>query len=303
MINGLGQTQRRRARPVFHNGGDEPIAWQALDEFFSYINPWSVVRHMLANTWQLRKSDGWVARRRREVEDLSEMAREVKALARQLGASLVGVTSVDESALFEGRDPGFRRAICIGIPMTFEESRFAATPRAAAEVMRSYRAVARIAIRLARSIRAMGWPARAYGNPNTTDILLIPLAVNAGLGELGKHGSLISIEDGSNLRLAAVLTDLPMVLDAPVDRGIQDVCAVCRRCVDDCPPRAIFEEKQLVRGELKWYVDFDKCIPYFVKTLGCGICVVACPWSQPGRGPGLSARILGLRQGRPSPRS
>jgi epoxyqueuosine reductase QueG len=205
---------------------------------------------------------------------------------------------VTEEALYEGRDPGFRYAICLGLPMDREEMRFAPESRAAAEVMRTYRAVARLSVGLAEHIRGLGWPARAYGNPNSTDILMIPLAIRAGLGELGKHGSLIGVEHGSNFRLAAVLTDMPLAPDRPVDAGVDDVCAVCRRCVDDCPPRAIFEEKQLVRGERKWYVDFDKCIPYFVKTYGCAICIEVCPWSEPGRGPRLSARVLARRQAR-----
>jgi epoxyqueuosine reductase QueG len=142
----------------------------------------------------------------------------------------------------------------------------------------------------------MGWPARAYGNPNCTDILHIPLAIGAGLGQLGKHGSMISEEHGSNFRLAAVLTDVPLAADDQVDLGVDDLCQVCRRCVDDCPPRAIFEEKQLVRGERKWYVDFDRCVPYFTKTYGCSICIEVCPWSEPGRGPALSRRLLARRQ-------
>jgi epoxyqueuosine reductase QueG len=111
---------------------------------------------------------------------------------------------------------------------------------------------------------------------------------------------MISREHGSNFRLATVLTDLPLAADAPVDIGVDDVCAFCRRCVDDCPPRAIYEEKQVVRGQRKWYVDFDKCIPYFVKTYGCSICIEVCPWSEPGRGAPLSDRVLALRSSRRS---
>jgi epoxyqueuosine reductase QueG len=224
------------------------------------------------------------------------MAAEVKDLARSLGAPLVGVAEVTEESLYEGRNPGLRYAIVLGLPMDWGEMEHAPQPRAAAEVMRTYRRVAGVAVRLAERIRAMGWPARAYGNPNSTDILMIPLAVRAGLGELGKHGSMIGAEYGSNFRLAAVLTDLPLALDRPVDIGVDDLCAVCRRCVDDCPPRAIFDEKQLVRGERKWYVDFDKCIPYFVKTYGCAICIEVCPWSEPGRGPWLSEVLLTRRK-------
>jgi epoxyqueuosine reductase len=297
-INGLGVKTPSRARQVFHSSSGEPLAWKALDDFFSVINPWSVVRHVIANTWQLRLSDGPVRPERREVADARAMADEIKALARRLGATLVGVAEVTDEDLYEGREPGLRYAICLGLPMDRGEMMHAPQARAAAEVMRTYREIARIAIRLAEAIRCMGWPARAYGNPNSTDILLIPLAVRAGLGELGKHGSMIAVEHGSNFRLAAVLTDLPLALDTPVDKGVDDVCLLCRRCVDDCPPRAIHEAKQWVRGQRKWYVDFDKCIPYFVKTCGCAICIEVCPWSEPGRGPSLSARVLELRRTR-----
>jgi Pyruvate/2-oxoacid:ferredoxin oxidoreductase delta subunit len=294
-INGLGDARRVRARPVFHSSGGEPLAWKALDDFFSLINPWSVLRHVLANTWQLRRSDGPVHPVRREVSDPAAMAAEIKALARALGAPLVGVAPVSGESLFEGREPGLRHAVVMALPMDREEMRFAPQPRAAAEVMRTYRAAGRVAVRLAERIRAMGWPARAYGNPNCTDILLIPLAIRAGIGELGKHGSMICRDYGSNFRLVAVLTDLPLAADSPVDIGVEDLCAACRRCVEDCPPRAVSDAKQMVRGELKWYVDFDRCIPYFVKTLGCSICIEVCPWSEPGRGPGLSRLLLGRR--------
>jgi epoxyqueuosine reductase QueG len=141
----------------------------------------------------------------------------------------------------------------------------------------------------------MGWPAQAYADGE--DILQIPLAIRAGLGELGKHGSVISRDHGSNLRLAAVLTDLPLVLDAPVDLGVDDLCLVCRRCVDDCPPTAIQNAKQMVRGDEKWYVDFDRCVPYFSVTEGCAICIEVCPWSEPGQGPRLSELLLARRNG------
>jgi Pyruvate/2-oxoacid:ferredoxin oxidoreductase delta subunit len=297
-INGVGDARRSRARIVFHSARGEPLDWKPLDDFFSMINPWSVVRHVIANAWQLRRSDGKVAPRRREVADPAAMSAELKALARELGAALVGIAEVTETDLFEGAAPGLPRAICLGLPMRREEMRFAPQPRAGAEVMRVYKQLGSLAVRLAERIRGMGFAARAYGNPNSVDILHIPLAVRAGLGELGKHGSMISREHGSNFRLAAVLTELPLALDAPVEIGVQDVCERCRRCVDDCPPRAIHEQRQLVRGERKWYVDFDKCVPYFAKTYGCAICIEVCPWSEPGRGPALSDRVLALRRPR-----
>jgi Pyruvate/2-oxoacid:ferredoxin oxidoreductase delta subunit len=295
-INGLGETAKRRAQHVFHNATGEKLSWEALDDFFSYINAWGVVRHILANTWQLRRQDGPVAAERVEVADPSSMAAAIKHKARELGAGLVGITGVTDDALYRGYDAPHRSAICIGLPMIREEMEHVPHERAAIEVMRAYRVVSRIAIELSEHIRAMGWPAKAYGNPNSTEILHIPLAINAGLGELGKHGSMISKEYGSNFRLAAVLTDLPLAYDAPVDNGVDDLCLTCRRCVIDCPPDAIHETKQWVRGEKKWYVDFDRCIPYFVKTFGCAICIEVCPWSEPGRGEGLSEKLLAKRR-------
>jgi epoxyqueuosine reductase QueG len=75
---------------------------------------------------------------------------------------------------------------------------------------------------------------------------------------------------------------MPLETDQPDVFGGDDFCMRCQVCSDACPPDAIFEEKQWVRGELKWYVDFDKCIPYFAESRGCGICIAVCPWSRPG---------------------
>ncbi|MFQ5409432.1 MAG: 4Fe-4S dicluster domain-containing protein [Anaerolineales bacterium] len=294
-INGLGVAEKTPARHVFHNATGETLPWNALDEFFSQINVWGVVRHMLANVWQLRRRDGPVAPTRIAVDDPLAMTAQIKARARELGAGLVGIAAVSADAVYAGHAAPYDTAICIGLPMRRDEMLHVPHEPAAIEVMRAYREVSRIAVELSEHIRGLGWPARAYGNPNSTDILHIPLALAAGLGQLGKHGSMISKEFGSNFRLAAVLTDLPLAPDDPVDIGVEDLCAVCHRCVWDCPPGAIYEEKQLVRGVKKWYVNFDKCIPYFVKTYGCAICIEVCPWSEPGRGPWLSEQLLARR--------
>lgn len=294
-INGLDKTEKNQARQVFHNAGDEPIEWQALDDFFSLINPWSIARHVIANAWQLRNREGRVSRKRVEVDNPELMADQMKKRALELGASLVGVTEITDDAVYAGRSVSCKNVICLGLKMNRSEMQYVPQLRAAVEVMRGYRVISRIAIKLAKSIRKMGWQAKAYGNPNSTDILHIPLAIKAGLGQLGKHGSLISKEYGSNFRLATILTDLPMSFDQPIDIGVDDLCMSCRRCVIDCPPDAIADEKQMVRGVRKWYVDFDKCVPYFVKTYGCAICIQVCPWSVPGRGPSLSQTMLAKR--------
>jgi Fe-S-cluster-containing dehydrogenase component len=66
-------------------------------------------------------------------------------------------------------------------------------------------------------------------------------------------------------------------------------------CEQACPVDAIYPSKQLVRGIEKWYVDFDKCIPFFTGHRGCGICIAECPWSRPGVGPNLAEKMLKRR--------
>lgn len=52
-------------------------------------------------------------------------------------------------------------------------------------------------------------------------------------------------------------------------------------------PGAISEQKQMVRGVERWYVDFDKCIPAFTELSGSSICIAECPWTRPSIRPKL----------------
>lgn len=296
-INGLGNPVRERPVQVFHNtgraGGRGAIDWGALDMFFNLTNPWPMFWENVKAWWVRRNAAGPVAKRQVAVDDPAAMAAAIKAKARSLGAHLVGISRYDPAVQPKGIDFDYARVVSLGHAMDRDEMLHAPYPRAAAEVMRTYRRGSEMANRLARHIRALGWRAEAYGIGE--DVMQIPMAINGGLGQLGKHGSMISKEHGSNFRLTCVLTDLPMALDRPVDIGVDDLCASCTRCVSDCPPAAIFDTKQMVRGETKWYVDFDKCIMYFTHTHGCAICIEVCPWSEPGRGPLLAEKLLAKR--------
>lgn len=292
-INGLGESQPRRARQIFHGSGARQLEWATLETFFALSAPFKVYWLNLVNRWLLRKADGPVHKKRQPVPDPSSMARDIKQEALRLGAGTVGITRISEGALYQGYETAFEYAIVVLMPMDSEEMANIATVRAGVETMRVYMEISKTVIGLAQFIRNKGWPARAYGE--SSDILHIPLAINAGLGQLGKHGSLICKEYGSNMRIATVLTSMPMQVDAPIDIAVDDLCLGCKRCTIDCPPDAISDSKQMVRGVEKWYVDFDKCVPYFSHTVGCGICIEVCPWSKPGRGPGLAEKLLSKR--------
>jgi len=96
-----------------------------------------------------------------------------------------------------------------------------------------------------------------------------------------------------------VITDLPLIADQPDEIHVDDFCRNCRLCTRECPPQAIFSEKQWVRGVRKWYVSFDKCVPYFNDTFGCNICIKVCPYSRPGVSESLVEKVLNRRAARP----
>jgi epoxyqueuosine reductase QueG len=179
--------------------------------------------------------------------------------------------------------------IVMGVAMDYESLRTAPEPQSIVEVVTQYGRGTQIANRLASWLRAHGWDGYPHCGPDAGPILLIPAALACGFGELGKHGSIINRELGSSFRLACVLTDVPLFADNADEFGADDFCVNCRLCGEACPPDAIFPEKQMVRGNVKWYVDFDKCVPYFNETTGCGICIAVCPWSRPG----VAANLIG----------
>ncbi|MGE0553208.1 MAG: 4Fe-4S dicluster domain-containing protein [Gemmatimonadales bacterium] len=297
-INGRGESAVRRPSPIYwHDPGLTP--------------------HGPLQTWMMdqgRKEPALHAQRAARAEviarpgapiadtkverDPARAAELVKAKARELGAELVGLVRTDPLWVYEGYDFDFPWIVMLGVSMDYQQLETAPEVTAAMAVVEGYTQGWRVAKPLADWIRSEGWRAEPRGGPPAGPITLIPAALRAGFGELGKHGSIINRELGSNFRLAAVFTDLPLVEDQPTEFGADDFCTVCQVCANACPVDAISHEKQLVRGVIKWYVDFDRCLPYFNETYGCAVCIAACPWSIPGTGPGLAEKMLARRSRR-----
>ncbi len=211
--------------------------------------------------------------------------------AATLDFELFGITAFRPEWVFEGFELAYKRIIMIGVAHDYEEIRKAPDNAAGAEVIRQYGRAARGAKDIATWIRRRGWDAQVLGGPWAGKLLMIPPAIECGFGELGRHGSIINKEYGSSFRLSAVLTDVPLVPTRRDSYDVDDFCSRCQVCANACPPDAILPEKTQVRGELKWYVDFDKCITFFNEHSGCSICVAVCPWSMPGRGPRIVEQL------------
>ena len=143
-------------------------------------------------------------------------------------------------------------AIVFAEEMDFEMIGSAPHTPTVMESMSAYAKGAFIAAQLANFVTNMGYSA-------TTDQLryyeelLVPLAVDAGLGEAGRLGYLLTQKYGPRVRLSAVTTDLPLVPDKPVDIGVEHFCKICKKCAVCCPSNSIpLDDQKEVNGTLRW---------------------------------------------------
>ena len=219
----------------------------------------------------------------------------IKAFALADEADLVGITTIGPENVYEVYEITEPTAVMIGVAHDYDRLSqapgSAENPEPYYDLHDQYNRAARVAARLTNHIREQGYNATPFLGPMGGALNMIPAAIAAGFGELGKHGSMINRTYGSGFRLSAVATDMPLIDDAPDRFGADEFCESCQVCRDACPPDAISDEKRPVRGEVKWYVDFDKCIPYFGEHLACGICIAVCPYTRPGIAPSLIAKM------------
>jgi ferredoxin len=113
----------------------------------------------------------------------------------------------------------------------------------------------------------------------------VPIAIQAGLGEDGRHGMLVTPEFGSNIRTAKVFTNMPMLKDKPISFGLQEFCNSCAKCASSCPvqsldfgPRkwdAVDESNN--PGVYKFYHPYKKCLYFWMENgFTCGNCIAMC---------------------------
>ncbi len=296
-INGVGEKPRRRPTPIYWHP-PATIPHGPLQKWF-YERTGSVDETLAeARQDRQRAIDEPLAPIGQKTSDLDAQGwtESVKRLAVENGADDVGIAQMRSEYVFEGFEvPEYQWMVLIAVEHDYGALKAAPSTRTLVEITRQYARGTRVAKGLANWLRKRGEDAFPYGGPMAGSFLLIPAAIEAGLGELGKHGSMIHRKLGSNFRLACVLTNAPLVADMRNDFGAADFCVNCQVCSDACPPNAIESEKQLVRGEQRWYVDFDKCLPYFNEATSCAICLAVCPFSRPGVGAKLVGKLATRR--------
>lgn len=223
-----------------------------------------------------------------------EYTRFIKDTLLYLGASEVGVCKLTPAFIYSNTGKGPEKwgyeihndhkfAIVYTIEMDFEMVRKAPMIPTVVETAKKYLEAQRISISIANFIRSLGYDARAHVSGSNYQLILPPLAYEAGLGELGRCGYLISKGFGARVRLGAVSTNLPLITDKPVDFGVQDFCNICKKCAVNCPTGSIPKDgKTIINGVEKWQTEIESCYKYW-RYLGtdCAICMKVCPYSHP----------------------
>jgi reductive dehalogenase len=249
-----------------------------------------------------------------------EVAHIVKKAALFYGASLAGVAELDERWIYSHRftkrftDPprihapividdaeapaeledgtlvipkSMRHVIVMAFEMDADAiSTYPSGPGAAA-TGNGYSRMTFTAACLAEFIRGLGYQAIPCGNCTG---LSIPMAIDAGLGELGRLGLLITPKYGPRVRLAKVITNMPLVPDHPISFGVTEFCEACGKCVDHCPGSAIVGGERTYEpidisnnpGIFRWPVHHPKCHLVWAQTgMDCANCVRVCPFNKP----------------------
>jgi len=242
-------------------------------------------------------------------ESVQEATKVVKRASNFYGADLVGIAPYDErwvySKWYDAYDALYQRgpAIHSDAKMPFKPKSVIAvafemdydaikTPGALCDsaVGLEYSHMTEVTHKIAVFLNELGYRAIPAGN----DIgLSIPTAIQAGLGEQSRMGTLISKEYGSRVRLAKVYTDLELVPDKPIRFGVEEFCEKCMKCADLCPSNAISKDKKTSwepkttasasshPGVKKWFQDSEKCVSQWEKTgVGCSVCLSVCPYNK-----------------------
>jgi reductive dehalogenase len=155
---------------------------------------------------------------------------------------------------------------------------------ASAAVGNGYSRMANTAFFLAEFIRCLGYRAIPSGNGVG---LSVPIAIDAGLGEYGRMGLLMTPKYGPRVRLAKVITDMPLTTDAPIRFGVVEFCESCKLCATECPSSAVTDGERTWEGKsisnnpgiFKWYGDLEKC--YDFNGFSCSNCKRICPFNKP----------------------
>ena len=224
-----------------------------------------------------------------------ELTRKIKRFALDSGALDTGVALTKPYHFYthkgRGDEYGMKikiehsHAIAFTVEMNHEMVQAAPQASIIMESARQYLNAGNIAIQIAELIRDMGYDARAHIDGNYR--VICPLvARDAGLGEIGRMGLLMTPLHGPRVRIGVVTTNMVLQADKYTRRhDIIDFCRMCKKCAVCCPGQSIpGGEPVMIDGIRRWQIDSESCYTYWCKAgTDCGRCISVCPYAHPNR--------------------
>ena len=236
--------------------------------------------------------DGEVAK-----EKISISAKEITKFIKKhmlfSGAEACGVTELKKHHLYSVRGRGdaygkpvknkHQFAVAIIVEMNKKMTDTAPAAPIVTESSRQYLEAGKTAVQLAAFIRNLGYSARAHIDGNY-EVVCPLVAKDAGLGEIGRMGLLMTPNLGPRVRIAVVTTDLELIPDEPFEESsVIDFCIQCKKCALTCPSQAIsFSDREEIGGVMRWQINQEACYTYWSKSgTDCSKCLQVCPYSHP----------------------
>ncbi|MDD5095111.1 MAG: 4Fe-4S double cluster binding domain-containing protein [Dehalococcoidia bacterium] len=230
----------------------------------------------------------------------SEYTEQIKNRIRDLGADLVGIANAEPLRELKVDPPnlldGFVSAVSIAIQLpaaVFGMITDEPTPIYSRTYQTANRMLDELAFRTAMALQKDGYPSLPIPASQALDrkewraaISHVAVARMAGLGWHGKNLLLITPQYGPRVRLVTVLTQAPLIANAPLENR----CGRCMLCRDACPSGAIkgigTKDHYRDRDEALY---FSKCLETLTEKFSklpavgetiCGICIKVCPFGQ-----------------------
>jgi ferredoxin len=225
-------------------------------------------------------------------EDPHILARHIKSLAYFAGADMVGICKLPQSTLFTSNRRGEPVECDLKYAIVLLNVKDTKTLRGSygrewiddPESFGVYQRCASQGMIITEYIRRLGWP--AVPDVAGTYITQMPrLVIDAGLGEVSRLGIALNPFVGAEFKVGAVITDLPLEVDKPIDFGLSDYCRNCKICAEQCPQHAISfkDEKEIYNGYETWKLNHQACqLGTISNTIGnaCQRCTKICPWNR-----------------------
>lgn len=227
--------------------------------------------------------------------DKVRMSRLIKKAALFFGADYVRITRLDRRWVYADVDIPHDYAIMCVVHHKRSLNQSAPSHFSSAAVGDTYSRLKYITTQLTDFIRGLGHDAMYRETLGSApELLVVPVAIDAGIGEFARNGRVLSPEFGINMRIKPVTTNLPLAVDKPISFGVHDFCMDCENCALYCPVQAIPYGPPADQpigpynnpGYRKWYINAEKCLTFWSinkkKWTTCGgRCIAVCPWNKP----------------------